>query len=348
MLNNKSKSTINYLPQKKASQDDVSRYLDISSSLNWYTNNGPVKKILESQLADLLKLDADKSVICTNSGTSALHTIMLYCKNKLGANTWVTPSFTFPSVVMATGMDVTVMDIDPLTKTLPLNESLLNPFDGIILTNLFGSFVDINNWVSFCKKMDKVLIFDNASSPLSTYQSKTLCNFGTFSFGSLHHTKYLGFGEGGYIVAPKEIKEDIQPVTNFGFHGSRKFHPLSSNFKMSDIAASYILAHIKSLNLKKYIDIQQHFIDNVLTVPNIELFNYQPTIVYNNLPILFESPITEDVFFETGISVGKYYYPLNDNHPHSNDLYQRIINFPLHSDLTLSDIDHIVSAIQTI
>ena len=69
------------------------------------------------------------------------------------------------------------------------------------------------------------------------------------------------------------------------------------NFKMSDIAASYILAHIKSLNLKKHIDIQQHFIDNVLTVPNVELFNYQPTIVYNNLPILFES-ITEDVFLK--------------------------------------------------
>ena len=237
MLNNKSKSTINHLPQKKAPQDDVSRYLDISSSLNWYTNNGPVKKILESQLADLLKLDADKSVICTNSGTSALHTIMLYCKNKLGANTWVTPSFTFPSVVMATGMDVTVMDIDPLTKTLPLNESLLNPFDGIILTNFFGSFVDINNWISFCKKMDKVLIFDNASSPLSTYKSKTLCNFGTFEV--LPH-QICGFG-GSYIVAPKEIKG--YPTCPFWISWISKISSIVFNFQMSDIAASYILVY---------------------------------------------------------------------------------------------------------
>ena len=128
----------------------------------------------------------------------------------------------FPSVVLATGMDVTVMDIDPLTKTLPLNESLLNPFDGIILTNLFGSFVDINNWISFCKKMDKVLIFDNPSSHSVRINPKHYVTLAPFLLEVFTTPNILDL-EGGYIVVPKEIK-GYQPVTNFGFHGSRKFH----------------------------------------------------------------------------------------------------------------------------
>ena len=74
------------------------------------------------------------------------------------------------------------------------------------------------------EKNDKILILDNASSPLSLLRGKNISTLGDATFGSLHHTKYLGFGEGGFAVIDSKNYRELNSITNFGFKGRKKFN----------------------------------------------------------------------------------------------------------------------------
>ena len=171
-----------------------------SGKSNHFTNNGPAKFALERKLEELLDIGCDKAVLCVANGTLALHSIYLFLNKKYGKLKFVSPSFTFPSCSVS-NWGIQILDIENKNYTIPLTEENLDKYDAFIITNLFGTYPkNIDQWISKCKVKNKILIFDNASSPLSKVGGVNICNLGDFSFGSLHHTKYLGFGEGGFLV----------------------------------------------------------------------------------------------------------------------------------------------------
>ena len=193
---------IKYIQNKKINFSLLKKNLEKSHETNQFTNMGCAKRELELILEDILNISSDKAVVCVSNGTLALHAIYLYFKEK--NIKWVSPSFTFPSCIVG-GFECDIVDIDE-TYTMKLNEENLKKYDGFIITNLFGTYPEnINEWISACKENKKILIFDNASSPLSTVNGVNICNLGDFSFGSLHHTKSLGFGEGGFLVCNKDL-----------------------------------------------------------------------------------------------------------------------------------------------
>lgn len=338
---------INYVAQKHGKLSRVKDLLATSKKLNHFTNNGPIKSQLESKLESMLKLEPNKKVLCFCNGTAALHALMFLSIRK-GVARWVSPSFTFPSAVVGGAFDVALKDIDPSSSTLPLDSKSLNldKYDGIILTTLFGSYVDLGLWEGFCKDQGKVLIVDNASSPLSEVDGKNVCAYGDYTFGSLHHTKYLGVGEGGFAVVPAEEYNDLLAISNFGFADNRVHDPLSSNFKMSDISAAHILAHIERYNVQKHIDTQETIID--ATKDCVEFLNYAPGVVYGNLPVIFRNlPKADHTYFQSmNIVANKYYKPL-EPFPNSLKLYDQIVNLPLYDSLTKINVQTIIDAIKT-
>ena len=74
------------------------------------------------------------------------------------------------------------------------------------------------------------------------------CNLGNASFISLHHTKPLGFGEGGLAIVDKHLEEQVRIACNFGFV-DRKFNERGSNFKISEISAAAILQYWDTFNI---------------------------------------------------------------------------------------------------
>lgn len=337
---------IKFLDKNDINYSRVKELLLISKDNNLFTNNGPVKNILEDKLKNILGLDKDKKVLCLNNGTSALSVLLfLYeIKNKKSLK-WLSPSFTFPSVI-SNKHNTLLTDIDINTFTLNENDSLINEVDGIILTNLFGTTVDIEKWVNICLERGKILIFDNASSPLTLFNGKKISNYGDASYGSLHHTKYMGFGEGGFIVINEKDYELCKTISNFGFYGEN-ISNLSSNFKMSDISASFILQHLESFNYNDYIDVQNKLIKKISQINGVNIFNYNEGVVYGNLPLLFERNIESCEFIEKGISANKYYKPLLP-HKNSLDIYNRIINLPLNNSLNDEKINFMVNKIKEI
>jgi len=338
---------IKYIQRKDVDFSLLRNLLDDSIKLNQFTNGGPSKLALERKLENLLSIDKDKAVLCTSNGTLALHALYLHFLNNKKFK-FLSPSFTFPSC--SVGMFRTKMiDIDLDTYTMPLNDDILKEYDVFIVTNLFGTYPpNLIEWSEKCKKFGKILVLDNASSPTSSINGVNICNIGDFSFGSLHHTKYLGFGEGGFMVVPRAMYCHFEKILGFGFErGSkiREYSHYSSNFKMSDVSASFILQWISRYSLDTHLEVQKYFLNQVSNIQEICEFNYSEGVVYGNMPILYNKEISIDLFRENGVEAQKYYYPLQD-HKNSQKLFSRIINLPLHENLTKKDIDYMINVIK--
>lgn len=340
---------IRYIQQKNINYDAMENLLRKSQKSNQYTNMGPAKFALEKKLENLFSLEENKKIVCVANGTLALHSIFIYLQKihnkKLN---FVSPSFTFPSCVVG-GYKTDLVDIEMQNYTIPLNDKNLDLYDGFIITNLFGTYPsNLLEWHERCVEKNKILILDNASSPLSTINNININNIGNFCFGSLHHTKFLGFGEGGYVVIDKEYYDEFNKILGFGFGTSsekRKYSQYSCNFKMSDIVAAGIHQHINSYDIDKHIDVQNKLIEKIEKIKGIKVFNYNNGVVYGNLPLLYENPIDDFFFKDKNVECNKYYYPLK-KHKNSFLLYDRIINLPLHCDLTEYEIDVMINILK--
>lgn len=338
------KMLINYIKNKKPNYDNIQKILSLSQEKNHFTNNGPAKLKLEKHLHTFLKIDQSKKVLCVSNGTLALHAINFYFKSKHKQFKWLTPAYTFPSCVIG-GMETKILDINLQDYSFIKEEvAKETDYDGLIITNLFGTVPDIEYWEKFCKDNNKILIFDNASSPLSLYNGKNISNYGNFSFGSLHHTKIIGFGEGGFIVCPEEDYEALNSILTFGFKGNRVYNENSSNYKMSDVQAAFILDYLMNFDLKKYLTIQNIFI-NELNFDGAQIFNKREGVVYGNLPIIFDKPTDNLLFKDLGIDAYKYYLPLKQLE-NSCYLYDRMVNFPLNENLQDEEIEIIIKSIK--
>jgi len=336
---------INYIQAKHPNFKNIEKLLTDSKETNTYTNNGPVKRQLDKRLFSLFELPPDKSVICTNSGTSALFILISFYEKKKGkAIKWVTPSFNFPAAIV-NKLNTNVIDITIEENSYSIPASEIEPYEGLILPTLFGTLPkNIQEIITFCKSQSKLLILDNASSPLSKFEGKNINNFGDGCIGSLHHTKYLGYGEGGFIVIDKKYEREINALSNFGFLGNRDYSIYATNGKMSDIAAAFILSHINSYDLGQHLSIQKRFIKVIDHIDGVNVFAKSKDLIYGNLALFFEKEISHLSFRDIGIEANKYYKPLQ---PFSNSifLYNRLVNLPLHSMLTDYEIEKMLQKI---
>lgn len=337
---------INYISKPAIDFDRLKEYIQISERANQFSNEGPLKFLLEEKLTDLLRIESGKKLLVCNNGTTALHAIQLFITMQKSEVKWISPDFNFPSI-RCLNSPSDICDIDLETCGIPLDTDI-SEYTGVVITNLFGTCQPLDEWTQRCKKENKYLIVDNASSPLSVYEGKTLPNWGDFSFGSLHHTKIIGFGEGGFIVCNEEHYDTLKAILNFGFDIERNHHVYSSNFKMADTTASYILQYLDQFDLKKFLQIQNELVQE-LTYSGFKMFPSQPAdeLVYGNLPILFDNPTDHLVFRKNNIEANKYYKPLLglDN---SKNIYERIVNFPLHQNLTSYEIRLMIKTIRTL
>jgi dTDP-4-amino-4,6-dideoxygalactose transaminase len=331
---------INYVQKKIIREDRIKELLKKSFDMNQFTNNGPVKKDLELLLRSKLKISNNKSVVCLSNGTTACHALMFLYQKKLGKKLkWIVPSFTFPTPVIG-GFSSKIVDINKETYTIDIEDAAVKNADGVIITNLFGTCNSIEEWEEYCKKSGKILIFDNASSPMTKLNGKNICDFGDASFGSLHHTKYMGFGEGGFAVVPNDDYEALNSIANFGFTSQRIHSSLSSNYKMSEVSAAYCYAQIEAYDINKHVDIQQTLLTSFQDA-NIEIFNIsnkKANYVLGNLPILFKNSVDISSFRNLGVEANKYYKPLA-SFRNSKSLFSRIINLPLNESMTNYEIE---------
>ena len=311
-------------------------YVKKAEQTNYWSNYGNAVQALEVRARELLKISEDKAIIATSSGTTALHA-MVYGIRQFDQldHRVTTQDFTFPSASLGPCEGPIVVDFDQ-ELNMQMEDSYLIDYGKLcIATNCFGHLQNLNYLITQTKKLGKILIFDNAATPYSFYEGTNSCNLGVGSFISLHHTKPIGFGEGGLAIIDKKYEEITRRSLNFGYDDNKKFTERSGNFKMSELSAAGILQWWDQFNIEEMMETYQTNYYNgryKLTVesngqcfPNHSDDKFFPFC----LPWIHENPIEIDNAFYKHIDCKKYYKPLRDT-PNSHYVYDRIMCYPIH------------------
>ena len=345
---------INWVPNKLINNNRVNSLLTSSIETGQFTNYGPNVQLLEKIIREKLQIDNSKAVIVVSNGSVALHSlassIEYYHNKKIN---WATQSFTFPPSAQGTLKDVKIVDID---KDGGLNlEELDNSINGIIVTNIFGNVVDIKKYEKWASDNNKFLIFDNAATPYTFYNGKSCCNYGNGCTISFHHTKPLGFGEGGAIIVDKKYENNIRCLNNFGIKLTDKYWVNEgNNYKMSDISAVYIIQYLDNFNkiIEKHLVLYDYFkkqiIEKKLPLKLFPSFHDDKKIMPSCFCLLFDesekSYKIEKKLLEYNIFCRKYYNPLK-NTKNTLEIYNKILCLPCNVDMDVNDIDYIINII---
>ena len=344
---------IKWLPKKYIDFQRLQQLLLESNKTGMYTNYGPCVRTLENMMHSFLELDNNKSVIATSSGTSAFDSIIasISTLHNIDHVRVRTQSFTFPTSAQTKYPNTTtICDVSKDGSIDPV----FGEEDIAVATTIFGSVPDLPLRISECEKAGTILVLDNAASPLSYQRGTNISNMGTASIISLHHTKPIGFGEGGLVVIDKEYEETVRSFINFGLaniEGTniRKWERHASNWRMSDISAACIIQHIERFQKKmQSIKSSQDFF--IASIPEqIEMFPsmHSSETVLSCLPVLFNRPVETKYFEDRGIEAKKYYSPLSTEEcGNSLDFFERIICFPSHEDMGRNDYKYMLETIK--
>ena len=332
-----------FIQSKSFNHALFSKYIDNAVETNQWSNYGWAAQELEKRARQLLKISDEKAIIATCSGTAALHAIIHGIRLKQEQDLRVTTqNFTFPSSSLGPCSGPIVVDFDENLNVQLEDEYLVNYGDILIVTNCFGHLQNINFITNQSKKLDKILIFDNAATPYSFYNNINSCNYGTASFISLHHTKPIGFGEGGIVIIDKEYEENTRQAINFGYDEDNRFDERSSNFKMSELSAAGILQWWDQFDIDDMVETyQKNYYDAHYKLRKADLGNPVPNFSDDKflpfvLPWVYNNHVQpKDSYFKE-IEAKKYYKPLRLDDvafPFSNEVYKRILCYPVHGDI---------------
>lgn len=337
---------MSWVPNKQINHENIKNLMQESFDKHHFTNYGPAVKNLEHKIREIIEVQDNKAVIVTNNGAHALHALVEGLQLHLNKTLkFTTQDFTFPSALQGSLKNSYVVDINE-DMCLDLSQ-VNNDTDGIIVTNLFGHCCDIQKYINYCERNNKILLFDNATCPFTYYNNEiNINNYGIGCIISLHHTKPIGFGEGGCIIVDKIYEESIRSIINFGYKntGIRVWNPRGNNYKMSDISAVYINDYISNYQYIKnhHQELYKYFLDKTKDNNKIMQFpNYSSGIPFVNCIVLFLiCDPTEIIKLINNEKIeARQYYPSLTGLPLATYKFNHIICLPCTVDMTTEKID---------
>ena len=204
-----------------------------------------------------------KYVLTFNSGTSALHALLLAYNIGKGDEV-IVPSFTF----IATANVVLMVGAKPVFADIELERYGLDPEDvkrkitsktkAIIPVHYGGCPCKIREIKRIAEKNKLLLIEDAAESFGAREHGKFVGTFGDSAMFSLCQTKVFTTGEGGFITTnSKEVYEKLKLLRSHGRAETANYFTscehmdyvaLGYNFRMPDIIAALGISQIKKVD----------------------------------------------------------------------------------------------------
>lgn len=309
----------------------------------WFSNNGPLVQLFEQHLRNYLK--TEREIVAVSSATIGL---MLALKGLQVQKKVLVPSFTFAATVAAIDwckLDWEFVDIDPYwNMDLDLVEEKLQSgeYGAIMPVHIFGAPCDVLGLQKLADKYKVKLIFDAAGAVGSSMYGKMIGNFGDIEVFSLHATKVLPVGEGGFLsIKDKEVADRIRQLKNFGFI-ERVSQEIGLNGKMPEVMAAIGIEALKNLdqhlyNRCKYVKKYQALLGTKVKYQKIQAQgvpnNQCLSILVDNADAIVQKMSTYD------IEVRQYFSPVhkhpaykrNIELPRTIEVAKNIINLPLYS-----------------
>ena len=346
-------------------------YLERIWDNQWLTNNGPFHQKFESELCKYLGVK-HISVFC--NGTIALLVAIkaLELKGEI---------ITTPYSFVATSHAIKWNNIDPVFVDIDSKDCNINPdliekaisktTTAILPVHVYGNPCKIGKISNIAKKYNLKVIFDSAHAFGVKQNGESILNFGDLSILSFHATKVFNTFEGGAIISnSSEMKQKIDDLKNFAFHGEDKIAGLGINGKMNEIQAAMGLLQLKHFEniVKKRKTIVNLYREKISQIDGIRFLNDFENIQHNYayFPIFIDEmqfgKSRDELYDELkkhNIFVRRYFYPLisqiddyktipsssKENLPQAEKMSQEVICLPIYPDLVDKDVEKITSLI---
>jgi dTDP-4-amino-4,6-dideoxygalactose transaminase len=225
---------------------EILPYLAEIDEKRWYSNSGPLVRRLEDQLSRHLGFTSE-GVVTTANATLGLM-VALMARQVPAGSICLVPSWTFaatPHAVRAAGLVPWFLDVDRETWALnpedvtKVLQCLPRPPRSLIVVSPFGAPLDIPAWERFEERTGIAVVVDAAAGFDTTRPSPLP------QVVSLHATKILGAGEGGFIASTDaSFLTRARSCCVFGFQGTRSAMLSALNAKMSEYHAAVGLASL--------------------------------------------------------------------------------------------------------
>ena len=341
----------------------LTQYLSQVNDSGWYTNFGPLHQKLTKRLEAFLGVE---NLLLVSNGTLA---IQVACK-VLGVKSAITTPFSFvatTSALLWQGVETAFSDIDPKTYNLcpiELDKSLEKDghFDGILATHVYGNPCDVEGLARVANKHGKKVIYDAAQAFSIKVAGQSVLNFGDASTLSFHATKVFHTAEGGAIVFKhRRDYEKAKQLINFGIQDDGSLGEPGINGKLNEYQCAVgltlldeidtVVAHRSELfsryreALKCYVELPSWHKQASLNGAYMPIYIADVNMQNKIIESLSEHNIQTRRYFTPSLDVA-YNKQKSFGCEQSQKIAGGVICLPLHSYMTLGEVDHIVELIK--
>jgi len=355
-------------------EEIASKVHDVLRS-GWLTS-GPLVGKFEEQFADFV---GTKFAVALNSGTAALHSILLALGIGEGDEV-IVPTNTFvatANVALYVGAKPVFVDSDPETFNISpkdIENKISKKTKAIIVVHLGGNPCDMDAIHRIAEENDLMLIEDCAHAHGAKYRGRSCGTFGVASAFSFYPTKVMTTGEGGMVVTnDQRLAEKIKMIRNHGraSYGPAEIISLGFNYRMSEINA--VLGLSQLAHVSEYVETRNKFAKlyneelskiKWVTPQKVREENLSSYYVYI-VKLEDSAPVTRDKLMlklkEKGIETSILYKPIHLQ-PYYRKLFgftkgylpvaellgERTLALPLYSCMSTQDIEYVVETLKQV
>lgn len=336
---------------------------------------GPAVAAFERELGEYL---GAKHVTACGNGTDALQIALMALDLPQGAEV-ITPDFTFVAtaeVIKLLGFTPVLVDVDPHTFNIDpksIEAAITENTKVIIPVHLFGQCADMEAIMDIAYRYNIYIVEDTAQAVGAHYLFKdgtkkmagTIGHIGTTSF---YPTKNLGcMGDGGAIFTNDEaIGKKIHCIANHGQKDQYYYERIGVNSRLDTMQAGML--RVKLRNLDQYNEARQKAaslydkaFSEIEEIETPERFPQSNHIFHQYTIIVKDGRRNE---FQAHLNAhkipNKVYYPvpLHEHEPyaacsrfeagnlsHSISLSQQVISLPMHTELSMEQIEYIAKTV---
>lgn len=360
-------------------KEDVNRVAEVITQGMFWATGAYIEKF-ERTVADRI---GKKYAAAFNSGTSALHAILLAYRIKKGDEV-IVPSFTFIATansVLFVGAKPVFADVE--TKTCGLDpedvkEKITSRTKAIMPIHCGGLPSRINELKEIAEDHKLLLLEDAAESLGAKFNGKPVGSFGDAAMFSFCGNKVITTGEGGMIVTDEQdIYERLKLIRSHGraetedyFTSARKmdYVTLGYNWRMSNITAALGISQLAKLNKaismrRKNAAYMSKHLSNIsgIKVP-------KPPAGYFHVYQMYTIEVTDEKrsrdeiknhLTDKGIMTKVYFFPVHLTQfyreeygfqkgelPVTEELSERVLTLPMYASMTTEEMTYVISSIK--
>jgi dTDP-4-amino-4,6-dideoxygalactose transaminase len=286
------------------------------------TNNGPMHKELEKELASFLGVPY---ISLFANGTLALVTALQALRI---TGEVITTPYSFVATTHSlwwNNIKPVFVDIEPEFGNLDPDkiEAAITPKTTAIMpVHVYGNPCHVEKIQKIADIYGLKLIYDAAHAFGVRYKGGSILNYGDLSILSFHATKVFNTFEGGAIIShDSATKQRIDYLKNFGFAGETTIMAPGINSKMNEVQAAMGLLQLKSFDesIEKRKVVANRYRELLKDVTGISMLPEPPETIsnYAYFPIFVDEQaygMSRDALYEklkqNNIFGRRYFYPL--------------------------------------